>query len=63
MTWYEKMSEGMRLMKEACIENDSWNKCWGCPFDPICEKLTIMSKQDGEFDQYIPSNWGEEERK
>lgn len=67
MRWYEKMSEGMRLMKEACAENETWDKCWDCPFDSICEKLmdaarAEMKDNDDIFlDEYIPAGWGEEE--
>ena len=67
MRWYEKMAEGMRLMQEACAENETWDKCWGCPFDSICEKLMDaaraekISNDDIFLDEYIPAGWKKEE--
>ena len=69
MRWYEKMSEGMRLMKEACAENENWNACLNCPFNGICDKLMdtaraeINSDNDITLIEYIPANWKEEEKK
>ena len=67
MRWYEKMNKGMALMKEACSENDSWNKCWSCPFNSICTKLEdtawaeVNAGKDIAFAEYIPNNWEVEE--
>ena len=69
MRWYDKMSEGMRLMKEACAENKNWDKCWCCPFDSICDKLMDAARADSvenddiTFTEYIPVNWGKGEEK
>lgn len=70
MRWNDKMSEGMRLMREACSENENWNKCWDCPFDSICEQLmnvaraeTIINNNDIFLDKYIPAKWKMEKRK
>ena len=60
MRWHEKMSEGMRLMKEACAENGNWDKCEYCPFDLIYIKLMTVSGRDGKFTDYIPMNWRKE---
>lgn len=68
MRWYDKMSEGMRLMKEACAENETGDKCWDCPFASICEKLMDAARaekignDDIALDEYIPAGWGEEEK-
>ena len=62
MRWYEKMSEGMRLMKEACAENETWDKCWNCPFESVCGKLMILAKREGGLHEYVPAEWGEEEK-
>ena len=56
-------------MKEACAENETWDKCWDCPFGSICEKLmdtarTEMKDDDDMFlDEYIPAGWEVEEKK
>lgn len=51
--WQEKMIEGMRLIKEACQANDSWNKCHNCPFDQYCSAL-----MEAEIiDQYQGIDW------
>jgi len=63
MRWYEKMSEGMRLMKEACADNENWDRCWSCPFDSICDKLMDAGNVDKKFERYIPANWKEEKNK
>lgn len=65
MRWYDKMSEGMRLMKEACAENENWDFCWDCPFNSICEKLMDKAREEEKLNLnvYIPANWGEEEEK
>lgn len=69
MRWHEKMSEGMRLMKEACAENENWDKCWDCPFTYICDKLSKAARAErltGKeviSTEYIPAHWREEKRK
>ena len=68
MRWYEKMSEGMRLMKEACAENETLDACWNCPFGAICEKLMnaasaeMTEDNDIFLDEYIPAGWEVEEK-
>ena len=61
MRWYEKMSEGMRLMKEACADNENWDRCCYCPFVSICDKLVDVGNAIKEFDKYIPVNWEKKE--
>lgn len=39
MDWKQKMTEGMRLISEACNANDEWDKCKECPFDAYCTAL------------------------
>ena len=69
MRWYDKMSEGMRLMKETCADNENWDTCWGCPFGAVCEKLMDAARAErlkGKeviLTEYIPAHWKEEERK
>lgn len=69
MTWHERMSEGMRLMKEACAENETFDFCWDCPFNSICEKLMDAARaenaknEDIALDEYIPAGWGKGEEK
>lgn len=49
-TWQEKMIQGMKLIKEACHENDEWNACSSCPFDFYCTALMdeeVIDKYDG----------------
>ena len=33
------MITAMKMMKEACRSNDSWNGCEKCPFDSFCTML------------------------
>ena len=33
------MTEGMRLIREACNTNVEWDKCKECPFDKYCTAL------------------------
>lgn len=40
------MLEGMRLMLEACGENDAWHGCHRCPFDEYCTALMDAAKID-----------------
>lgn len=69
MRWYDKMSESMRLMKEACAENENWDKCWDCPFDSVCDKLFDAARAERAkgkeiaLSEYIPANWGKGEEK
>lgn len=35
----QKMIAAMKMMKEACRSNDSWNGCEKCPFDSFCTML------------------------
>lgn len=69
MRWYDKMSEGMRLMKEACADNENWDACWNCPFGSICEKLMDVARAKSVKDdkisltEYIPAKWGKKEKK
>jgi hypothetical protein len=68
MRWYEKMSEGMRLMKEACADNENWDACWNCPFGFVCDKLgdaaraEILKGKKVIPTEYIPAHWREEEK-
>ena len=39
MNWKDKMWKGMKLIKEACQENEGWNSCSKCPFDTFCTGL------------------------
>lgn len=39
MDWKQKMTEGMRLISEACNANSEWDKCKECPFDAYCTAL------------------------
>lgn len=50
MEWFEKIAEGMRLMKEGCQGNPSWTGCRGCPFDDFCD---ILNEATGK----IPSEF------
>lgn len=69
MTWFEKMSEGMRLMQEACANNEDWDFCWDCPFTFICGKLGDAARAERlkgkkiKPSEYIPANWREEKNK
>lgn len=36
MTWVDEMKEAMKMMKNACAKNNSWNECEDCPFDIYC---------------------------
>lgn len=46
MDWQKKMLEGMRLMLEACGENDQWHNCHRCPFDEYCTALMDAAQID-----------------
>ena len=50
MRWAEKMQEAMKMMKEACTENDVWGECSKCPFDSYC---TVPDRNGG----VIPSDF------
>ena len=51
--WQKKMLEGMRIMQEACKDNEHWNQCCECPFDKFC--TAIMDA--GLFDPFEGINW------
>ena len=53
MDWKQKMTEGMRLMREACNANGEWNKCHHCPFDRYCTALMV----DGLIDPFEGLDW------
>ena len=44
MEWYEKIREGMALIKQGCGENTEWTKCYECPFNDFCN--LIMDDDD-----------------
>ena len=44
MEWFEKIREGMALIKQGCSENSSWTKCQECPFTDFCD--LIMEDSD-----------------
>lgn len=47
MDWQKKMLEGMRLMLEACGENNQWSNCpRRCPFNDYCTALMDASAID-----------------
>ncbi len=48
MEWYEKIREGMALIKQGCSENSSWTKCQDCPFTDFCDLIM-------EHDDKIPN--------
>ena len=58
MDWKDKMRKGMKLIKEACQENEGWSSCSKCPFDIFCTGL--MEKN--LIDPFEGVNWnsGEE---
>lgn len=58
MEWFEKIREGMALIKKGCGENADWIKCQDCPFDEFCD--LIMSHYD-EIPQEAFFPWEEEE--
>lgn len=39
MGWFEKIREGMALIKQGCGENPDWTKCQSCPFDEFCDLI------------------------
>ena len=39
MNWKEKIKEGMKLIKEGCLEQTEWVKCYECPFGDFCTSL------------------------
>ena len=53
---FDKIIEGMRLMKEGCAEqpNDN-NNCKKCPFDKICDVLAVVRFDNKYVD--IPEGW------
>lgn len=53
MDWQKKMLEGMRLMLEACGENNQWSNCYRCPFDEYC---TALMDAD-EIDSFMGLDW------
>ena len=57
MEWFEKIREGMALIKQGCSENSSWTKCQDCPFTDFCDLIM-------EHDDKIPNGaffpWEEE---
>ena len=44
MEWFEKIREGMALIKQGCRENTDWTKCHDCPFTDFCD--LIMEDSD-----------------
>ena len=36
MDWKEKIKEGIKLIKEGCLEQTEWEKCYDCPFGTVC---------------------------
>lgn len=56
--WVVKMRLGMKMMREACKENEMWTECDKCPFDDICSVLEEKAIADNKiFDVYEPSRW------
>lgn len=50
MDWKSKMRFGMKMIQEACQENESWDRCAECPFDAYCTVLMdehLISPLDG----------------
>ena len=41
MDWMAKMKQGMKLIAEACKENENWNACEGCPFCTLCDAILL----------------------
>lgn len=39
MTWIDEMKEAMKMMKNACAKNSSWDECENCPFDIHCTNM------------------------
>ena len=50
MNWEEKITEGMKLIKEGCINQNNWIDCPKCPFDDYC---TILMQNGGA----TPDRW------
>lgn len=48
MEWFEKIREGMALIKKGCSENTDWIKCYECPFNNFCNLIM-------DDDEKIPS--------
>ena len=48
--WQVKMLDGMRLIQEACRENDEWHECNNCPFDEYCEAAMEMDVLEDPWD-------------
>ena len=42
MDWKEKMIEGMNLIREACVENDTDGECLNdCPLAELCAHTKV----------------------
>ncbi len=50
----QKMITAMKMMKEACRSNDSWNGCEKCPFDSFCTMLQHHAIEVYDEDDYAP---------
>ncbi len=50
MNWKEKIKEGLKLIKKGCASQDSWNKCYECPFYDYCTTL----EENGSV---VPNEW------
>jgi hypothetical protein len=56
----QKMITAMRMMKEACRSNDSWDGCEKCPFDSFCTMLqrsAIKLYHKKDYAQSCPMAW------
>ena len=58
MEWFEKIREGMALIKQGCGENTDWIKCQDCPFDEFCD---LIMKDFDEIPNEAFFPWEEEE--
>lgn len=48
MNWEEKIKEGMKLIKEGCSQQGSWNGCCECPFDNYCTACYSTDQKNPE---------------
>lgn len=47
---YEKIKQGMMLIKEGCSEITWWVDCQDCPFRELCDTIE-------ETNTYVPEEW------
>lgn len=41
--WERDIRNGMRLIREGCLQQGEWAKCNGCPFEEYCEAVQERS--------------------